>query len=69
MFHLVDNDTVKRSSNKMVKVAPLYNSLNNAKTKSGIFHEYLSVDESMVSYIDWHSCKMFTREKPVRFGY
>ena len=68
MFNLVDNATAKHSSNKMVKVAPLYNSLSNALSKFGIFHEYLSVDKSMVPYFFWHSCKMFIRGKPVRFG-
>ena len=29
MLCLVSNDTVKHRSNKVVKVAPLYNSLNN----------------------------------------
>ncbi|KAL1245631.1 PiggyBac transposable element-derived protein [Trichinella spiralis] len=35
----------------------------------GIFHEQLSIDEGMVPYYGHHSCKMFIRSKPVRFGY
>ena len=53
----------------MVKVASLYNSLNNALTKFGIFYKYLNVDESMVSFFCRYSSKMFTTEKPIRFYY
>ncbi|KRY27820.1 PiggyBac transposable element-derived protein 3, partial [Trichinella spiralis] len=35
----------------------------------GIFHEQLSIDEGMVPYYGHHSCQMFIRSKPVRFGY
>ncbi|KRY39084.1 PiggyBac transposable element-derived protein 3 [Trichinella spiralis] len=35
----------------------------------GIFHEQLSIDEGMVPYYGHHSCKMFIRGKPIRFGY
>lgn len=31
--------------------------------------EHLSYDESMVKYFGRHSCKQFTRENPIRFGY
>ncbi|KRX78720.1 PiggyBac transposable element-derived protein 3 [Trichinella sp. T6] len=34
-----------------------------------IFHEKLSIDEGMVPYYGHHSCKMFIRGKPIRFGY
>ncbi|KRY22679.1 PiggyBac transposable element-derived protein 3 [Trichinella patagoniensis] len=35
----------------------------------GIFHEKLSIDEGMVPYYGHHTCKMFIRGKPIRFGY
>ena len=35
----------------------------------GVFSELLSIDESMVPYYGRHSCKMFIRGKPIRFGY
>ncbi|KRY45105.1 PiggyBac transposable element-derived protein 3 [Trichinella britovi] len=35
----------------------------------GIFHEQLSIDEGMLPYYGHHSCKMFIRGKPIRFGY
>ena len=35
----------------------------------GVFAEHLSIDEQMVPYFGRHSCKMFIRGKPIRFGY
>ena len=35
----------------------------------GIWEEDLLVDEQMVPYFGRHSCKMFIRGKPIRFGY
>ena len=37
--------------------------------KHGIFHEFLSIDESVIPYLRGHSAKQFIRNKPVRFGY
>ena len=34
-----------------------------------MFHDELSIDESMVSYYEHHQAKMLIRCKPVRFGY
>ena len=69
MFHLVDNRELENNLNKMAKVAPIYDTLNSALVQYGIFHKFLSVDESMVPYYGRHSCKMFIRGKPIRFGY
>lgn len=35
----------------------------------GIWCEDLSLDEQMVPYFGRHSCKMYIRGKPIRFGY
>ena len=35
----------------------------------GVFHDKLSIDESMVPYYGRHSAKMFIRGKPIRFGF
>ena len=43
--------------------------LNEKIQRYGIFHENLSIDESMVPYFGHHSCKQFIRGKPIRFGY
>ena len=69
MFHLVDNHTIDGNNDKMTKVALLCNSLNESFVKYGFFQKYLSVYESMVPYFGHHSCKMFIRCKPIRFGY
>ena len=54
---------------KMSKISPLYNMLNCNLIQFGIFHEVLSVDESMVPYFGRLSAKMFIKGKPIRFGY
>ncbi|PRD27645.1 UNVERIFIED_CONTAM: hypothetical protein NCL1_34771 [Trichonephila clavipes] len=46
----------------------------NGRTKKkfqqfGIFHSKLSIVESMVSYYDHHSAKLFIKGKPITFGY
>ena len=53
----------------MSKISQLYDMLNGNLTKFGIFHEMLSIDESMVPYFGRHSAKMFARGKFIRFGY
>ncbi|KAI8121791.1 PiggyBac transposable element-derived protein 3 [Lucilia cuprina] len=35
----------------------------------GVFHENISIDESMVKYYGRHSAKQYIRGKPIRFGY
>ena len=67
-IHFVDNNTLD-GSNKMAKTEPLYSTLNASFIKYGIFHDRLSIDRSMVPYYGRHSCKMFIRGKPIRFGY
>jgi DNA excision repair protein ERCC-6 len=67
-FHLVDNSKIK-SGDKLAKIAPFYEHLISKFTQFGIFHDVLSIDESMVPYYGHHSCKMFIKGKPIRFGY
>lgn len=35
----------------------------------GVWSPDLSIDEEMVPYFGRHSCKMYIRGKPIRFGY
>ncbi|GBL86447.1 hypothetical protein AVEN_164603-1 [Araneus ventricosus] len=35
----------------------------------GIFSENLTISERMVRYFGRHSCKMYMKNKPVKFGY
>lgn len=67
-IHFADNQNLT-VGNKMSKISPLYDMLNDSLISAGIFHEMLSIDESMVPYFGRHSCKMFIRGKPIRFGY
>jgi hypothetical protein len=64
----MDNTTIK-SGDKLAKISPFYEYLIEKFTQFGVFHEVLSIDESMVPYYGNHSCKMFIRGKPNRFGY
>ena len=67
-IHLADNDHLQQG-NKMAKVQPMYDKLNVNLKKFGFFHQKLSIDESMLPYHGKHSCKMFIKMKPIRFGY
>ena len=53
----------------MDKVESLHNPLNQKIQDYGIFHEDLSIDESMGPYYGCHSCKQFIRAKPIRSVY
>lgn len=67
-FHVMDNSMLKKGD-KLGKIQPIYDQLNSSLKKFGIFHNSLSIDESMVPYYGHHSCKMFIRGKPIRFGF
>ena len=67
-LHFADNAALEQG-NKVAKVQPPYTSLNEQLVEWGVFHELLSVDESMVPYFGKHSAKMYFKGKPIRFGY
>ena len=66
-LHAADNHSL--SDSQMAKVEPLYNLLNQKLQAYGIFHEGLSINESMVSYYGHHSCKQFIRTELITFSY
>ena len=66
-MHIADNSNLAES--KVAKVFPLLEMLRERCQVTGTFHEYLSIDESMIPYHGHHSAKQFIRNKPVRFGY
>ena len=66
--HVADNENLTKGD-KMAKVRPLIDAVNESLQQFGIFHKELSIDEQMVPYYGRHSCKMFLRGKPIRFGY
>ena len=43
--------------------------MNSKLVQFGIFSKELSIEEQMVPYYGRHSCKMFIRGKPIRFGF
>ncbi|XP_055335736.1 uncharacterized protein LOC129586498 [Paramacrobiotus metropolitanus] len=67
-LHLADNDNLD-PEDKMAKVNPFFALLQEKLLQFGIFDLFLSVDEEMIPYFGHHSCKMFMRGKPCRFGY
>ncbi|KRX76407.1 PiggyBac transposable element-derived protein 2 [Trichinella sp. T6] len=67
-LHLVNNQKLVKGD-KTSKVTPLYKLLNSSLVKHGMFHEKLSIDESIVPYFGRHAAKMFLKGKPIRFGY
>lgn len=67
-LHLSDNTAIK-TDDKMYKVRRYIDMLNTRFSKFGIYSHSLSIDEQMIPYFGRHSCKMFMRGKPVRFGF
>ncbi|XP_008179985.1 piggyBac transposable element-derived protein 3-like [Acyrthosiphon pisum] len=67
-LHLADNHNLN-PLDKFSKLRPFFDLLNQKFVQFGIFAHNLSIDEEMVPYFGRHSCKMFIRGKPVRFGF
>lgn len=68
-LHFADNSMATSSTDKMFKIRPLCDILQNKFCQFGMLHENLSIDESMVKYFGHHSAKQFIMGKPVRYGY
>ena len=56
-------------SEKMSKIAPLYEMLSRNLIQFGVFNKLLTVEKFMVPYFGRHSAKMFIKRKPIRFGF
>ena len=67
-LHVCDSDKLS-SDDKWAKLRPLFDVVNKNLIQFGVFAEHLSIDKQMVPYFGLHSCKMFIRGKPIRFGY
>ena len=67
-LHLADNSTLT-DGDKLYKVRSYIDLLNRKFCKFGVFAHNLSIDEQMIPYFGHHSCKMFMKGKPVRFGF
>ena len=67
-IYLADNTKIQ-GDDKLYKVREYINILNNNFMKFGCFTYNLSIDEQMIPYFGRHSCKMYMKGKPVRFGF
>lgn len=67
-IHVCDNRQLD-TNDKFAKVTPLNNLLNEKFMQFGVFTHDLSIDEQMIAYYGRHSCKMFIKGKPIRFGF
>jgi len=67
-IHLADNNSLQEG-NKVAKVSPVYDRINENLLQFGVFHKNLSADESMVPYFGRFGAKMYIKGKPIRYGY
>ena len=67
-LHVCDNDSLDLTD-KWAKLRPLIELINRKLKFFGIFRSHLSIDEQIIPYYGHHSCKMYHREKPIRFGF
>lgn len=67
-LHVVENDTIDKSD-KLAKVRPFLDKLNELFMLYAPIEKDVSIDESMIPYFGRHGCKQFIKNKPVRFGY
>ena len=72
-LHINDNsqlqDIPAEERDKLFKIRPLIDQLNENILRYDVFSEDLSIDEQMVRYYGHHYLKQFIRGKPVRFGW
>ena len=67
-LHLVDNEDVD-SSDRFVKVRPLFDVMNTKCLENCILTPDVSIDESMVPYFGRHGAKQYILGKPIKFGF
>lgn len=67
-LHFHDNNNLDRND-KYTKVRALFDVINKKFMQFGVFEEHLSIDEQMLPYFGRHSCKMYLKNKPIKFGY
>lgn len=67
-LHFQDNNNLDKTD-KYTKVRNLFEIMNKKFMQFGVFEEHLSIDEQMLPYFGRHSCKMYLKSKPIKFGY
>lgn len=67
-LHFADNSKLDKHD-KMAKLRPVMDRLNDLFQKNAPPETVVSIDESMIPYFGRHNLKQCIRNKPVRFGY
>ena len=67
-FHLTDNVSLEEGD-KMAKVRPFCNLINERCLKNRAKLPNLSIDEAMLPYFDRNTSKQRMQNKPIRVGY
>lgn len=67
-LHVADNSNLQ-PNDKMAKVRPLFDMLNEKFLQYAIIEKDISIDESMIPYYGRHGCKQHIKGKPIRFGF
>lgn len=67
-LHFNNNNNIS-TDDRLFKLRPLIEALNNNFGKHGGLDEHLSIDESMIPYYGRHYAKQYIKGKPIRFGY
>lgn len=67
-IHFNNNLQIDRSD-KLYKIRPIIDALNDRFRKHGGLEEHISIDESMIPYYGKHYAKQYIKGKPIRFGY
>lgn len=67
-IHFNDNSALPQED-RLYKLRPLIDRLNENFKKHADFDEHICIDESTVPYYGKHYAKQFIRGKPIRFGY
>ena len=67
-LHLSDNKNLDMAD-RFVKVHSLFNSINQQYLLNYQLTQHISVDESVMPYLERHVAKQFIHKKPMKFGY
>lgn len=67
-IYCADNNNLD-ANDKAAKIRPLMDKLKQSFLEHFVPEEEINYDESMVKYLERHSCKQFIRGKPIRFGF
>lgn len=67
-MHFNDNSNIS-GADKLYKLRPIIEKLNNNFRFHGALEESISVDESMIPYYGKHYAKQYIKGKPIRFGF